>query len=283
VARKKNVADAAKAKAEKQKKIAIGLIVVLALAGAYAVHTVMGLNSGGASASKPQVASTTDTTGSAPVAAPATPSALPAAPSLSAPLPTDTTATNNPAGSSQLIDAVQASAGKGQLQSFSLFESKDPFNAGGPTASTGGSSSGGSSSGGSSSGGGSTTSKPPTTPPAPPLPPAAAPTSAVISVNGTSESVSTGSNFPAASPVFQLVALTATTARVAVAGGSYASGSSTITLKVNTPVTLVNTADGTRYTLTLLPQGTAASAPPAAGAAGASTTTPTTTTPVVGG
>jgi hypothetical protein len=279
VARKKNVADAAKAKAEKQKKIAIGLIVVLALAGAYAVHTVMGLSSGGASASKPQVASTTDTAGStAPVAAPATPSALPAAPSLSAPLPTDTTATNNPAGSSQLIDAVQASAGKGQLQSFSLFESKDPFNAGGPTAATG-ASSGGSSP---SSGGGSTTSKPPKTPPAPPTPPVPAPTAAVISVNGTSESVSTGANFPAAGPVFQLISLTATTARVAVAGGSYASGSSTITLKVNTPVTLVNTADGTRYTLTLLPQGTVAPAP-AAGAAGASTTTPTTTTPVAGG
>ena len=73
----------------------------------------------------------------------------------------------------------------------------------------------------------------------------------MISVNGTSESVTAGSNFPAASPVFQLVALTATTAKVAVAGGSYASGAPAITLKVNTPVTLVNTADGTRYTLTL--------------------------------
>ena len=62
---------------------------------------------------------------------------------------------------------------------------------------------------------------------------------------------------------------------MAVAGGSYASGAQTVTLKVNTPVTLVNTADGTRYTLILLPQGTVPSAAPAsAGASGATTTTP---------
>jgi hypothetical protein len=269
---RKNVADAAKAKAEKQKKIAIGLIVVLALAGAYAVHTMMSLNKSGGSGAKPVAADTTSTTpAAAPVAT--TPAALPAAPTLSGALPTDTTATAGTSGSTQLIDSVQASAGTGQLESFSLFESKDPFNAGGPSAATGGAKSGGS-----SSGGGSTTTKPPKTPPAPPTPPTPAPTSAVISVNGTSESVSTGSNFPSASPTFQLVALTATTAKVAVAGGSYASGDATLTLKVNTPVTLVNTADGTRYTLTLLPQGTTPSAAPAAGS-----TTPATTTTTSGG
>jgi len=262
---RKNVADAAKAKAEKQKKIAIGLIVVLALAGAYAVHTMMSLNSSGGG-QKPVAADATTTT---PAATPAatTPAALPAAPTLSGALPTDTTTTPS-TGSSQLIDSVKASAGTGQLQSFSLFESKDPFNAGGPTSAKGGAKSGGS---------GGTTSKPPKTPPAPPTPPVPAPTSAVISVNGTSESVSTGGNFPAASPVFQLVALTATTAKVSVAGGSYASGAATLTLKVNVPVTLMNTADGTRYTLTLLPQGTTPSATPAAGSTTPATTTTTTT------
>ena len=273
---RKNVADAAKAKAEKQKKIAIGLIVVLALAGAYAVHTMMSLNKSGGAGAKPVAA---DTTGTTPAVTPAatTPAALPAAPTLSGALPTDTTTTPGTSGSTQLIDSVQASAGTGQLKSFSLFESKDPFNAGGPNSATGGTKSGGS-----SSGGGSTTTKPPKTPPPPPTAPVPAPTSAVISVNGTSESVSTGGNFPSASPVFQLVALTATTAKVSVAGGSYASGASTLTLKVNTPVTLVNTADGTRYTLTLLPQGTTPSAAPVA--AGASTTpATTTTTPTSGG
>ncbi len=266
---RKNVADAAKAKAEKQKKIAIGLIVLLAAAGAYAVHTMMALNQSGGASAKPQVAAVT-TTGATTTPAPAT--ALPAAPTLSGALPTDTTATPS-TGSTQLVDAVQAPADTGQLQSFSLFESKDPFNAGGPSPSaTGTKSSSGSSS---SSGSGSSTSKPPKTPPAPPTAP---PTSAVISVNGTSESVTTGSNFPVASPVFQLMALTASTAKVAVAGGSYASGASTLTLKVNTPVTLVNTADGTRYTLTLLPQGTVPSAQASSSSSSSSSTTPTTTT-----
>jgi hypothetical protein len=268
---RKNVADAAKAKAEKQKKIAIGLIVLLALAGAYAVHTMMSLNSGGGASAKPQVA-VVSTTGSTPVAAPVATTPLPAAPTLSGAAPTDPTAAA-PNGSSQLVDAVPTSAGTGQLQSFSLFESKDPFNAGGPGSTSTGTKS--------STGSKPTTSKPPKTPPAPPTPP---PTAAVISVNGTSESVATGSNFPAASPAFQLVALTGSTAKVAVAGGSYASGAQTVTLKVNTPVTLVNTADGTRYTLTLLPQGTVASAPAAAaGASGTTTPTPTTPTTTTGG
>jgi len=42
-------------------------------------------------------------------------------------------------------------------------------------------------------------------------------------------------------------------------------------------VTLVNTADGTRYTLLLFPQGTAAPAAPAASSAAPAA--PTTTTP----
>ena len=266
---RKNVADAAKAKAEKQKKIAIGLVVVLAAAGAYAVHTMMGLNKSGGASSKPQVAAV-DTTGTT-SAAPAPTPAVPVTPPVGGALPTGTTTTPG-TGSTQLIDSVRAPADAGQLQSFSLFDSKDPFNAGGPSSSSttkSPSPSSGSASG-SGSGSGSGTSKPPKVPPAPPTAP---PTSAVISVNGTSETVATGSNFPVASPVFQLIALTASTAKVAVAGGSYASGASTLTLKVNTPVTLVNTADGTRYTLILLPQGTVASAP-----ASASSTTPTTTT-----
>jgi hypothetical protein len=256
---RKNVADAAKAKAEKQKKIAIGLVVLLALAGAYAVHTMMGLSSGGGASSKPQVASATGTT---PSPAPVATTPLPAAPTLSGALPTSPTAAT-PNGSSQLVDAVPASAGTGQLQTFSLFESKDPFNAGGPGSTPTGSTTPSSTKPASKS-------KPPKTPPAPPTPP---PSSAVISVNGTSESVATGSNFPAAGPAFQLVALTGSTAKVAVAGGSYSNGAATVTLKVNTPVTLVNTADGTRYTLTLLPQGTVPSAPASSGASGTTTTT----------
>jgi hypothetical protein len=62
---------------------------------------------------------------------------------------------------------------------------------------------------------------------------------------------------------------------------------------VNKPVTLVNTADGTRYTLLLYPQGTSVSAGSSAGGSSSgsatpapttpTTTTPTTTTPSSGG
>jgi hypothetical protein len=259
---RKSVADQAKAKAEKQKKMVIVLGVVLAGALAYGVHTMMALNKGGGS--KPEAAPAVTTTAT-PTPAPAS-TPLPAAPTLSGVAPTSAT----PSGSisQQLVSAVQAPANVGQLQSFSLFESKDPFHAGGPSSSTS-STSGGSGTGSKGSG---SSSKPPKAPPAPPTPP---PTSAVVSVNGSSETVMTGANFPAANPMFQLVSLTDTTAKVSVAGGSYASGAPTLTLKVNVPVTLVNTADGTRYTLQLYPQGTVA---PTGSSSSSSSGTPPTTT-----
>src|SRR5207302_8514321 len=105
---------------------------------------------------------------------------------------------------------------------------------------------------------------------------APAPGSAVISVNGTLFSVAVGTDFPQASstdssivPLFHLVSLSAHTAKISIAGGSYANGAPTVTLTENKPVTLMNTADGTRYKLILKPAGTAASTAP----------TPTTTTP----
>jgi hypothetical protein len=87
--------------------------------------------------------------------------------------------------------------------------------------------------------------------------------------------------------VFELVSLTAKTATISVVGGSYASGGNTLTLSVNKPVTLVNQADGTRYTLLLYAQGTAAptvgSSGSSGGTSGGSTppvsTTPASTTP----
>ena len=82
------------------------------------------------------------------------------------------------------------------------------------------------------------------------------PGSAVISVNGTLYTVATASDFPQANPLFHLVSVTAHSAKISIAGGSYSSGAATVTLKENKPVTLVNTADGTRYTLILKPLGT---------------------------
>jgi hypothetical protein len=54
------------------------------------------------------------------------------------------------------------------------------------------------------------------------------------------------------------MSLTSKTATITIVGGSYADGAPTLTLKLNKPITLQNTADGTKYTIVLLPQGTAA-------------------------
>jgi hypothetical protein len=89
------------------------------------------------------------------------------------------------------------------------------------------------------------------------------PGSAVISVNGTLYTVATKTDFPQptstnpAPALFHLVSVTAHTATISIVGGSYSTGAQTVTLKENKPVTLMNTADGTRYRLILKPLGTA--------------------------
>jgi hypothetical protein len=121
--------------------------------------------------------------------------------------------------------------------------------------------------------------------------------SAVISVNGVRMGVNVKLNFPAGSPVFHLVSLTKKTAKISVAGGSLASGKPTLTLRRGKALTLVNTADGTRYRLVLLKTSreavtalahagttTEAGTAPAPEAATAETaTTETSTTPTIGG
>ncbi len=71
------------------------------------------------------------------------------------------------------------------------------------------------------------------------------------------------------------MSLTAKAAKISIAGGSLANGS-TVTLSLGKPVTLMNTADGTRYVLVYVGPGDK-TAPSAAATTGA-TTTPTTTT-----
>jgi hypothetical protein len=166
----------------------------------------------------------------------------------------------------------------GQLASFSRFASKDPFAqqlSDAQSSSSSPPSSGGSSSGGSANPG--ITGVPGNAP---------KPGSAVISVNGTLYAVATKTDFPQASatnptvvPLFHLVSVTAHTATISIAGGSYATGAPTVTLKENKPVTLMNTADGTRYTLVLKPLGTAVSAGTARSASGSTGTTGTGSTP----
>jgi serine/threonine-protein kinase len=172
---------------------------------------------------------------------------------------TNVAAGNGPAAALAVYE-VAPQAQDGQLPDFGRFVSKDPFaqqGAGGGTA-TGASP-------GTTGGATTTTTTPaptPTTTPKPkptPVPttpktPSLPASSAKISVNGaTAETVSVGNDFPTANPLFHLVSATTTSAKVAIARGSYADGRSAVTLKVGKPVTLQNTADGTRYTLVLEP------------------------------
>jgi hypothetical protein len=164
-------------------------------------------------------------------------------------------ATTAPAGS--LAATTGPTVQDGQLASFSRFASKDPFSQ--QLSDEGGSPSGSSPSTGGPKGGGTGGSGTPSVPGSAP-----APGSAVISVNGTLYAVATKSDFPQPTatdpslvPLFHLVSVTAHTATISIAGGSYATGAATVTLKENKPVTLMNTADGTRYTLILRPLGTA--------------------------
>ena len=200
-------------------------------------------------------------------------------PSLAAPsLGGSAAPPSTPSSDPSLASSSAPPVAEGQLSSFSLFASKDPF---AQQLSDTNSSSSPSSAGGSSGRGAAAPTVPTVRGNAP------APGSAVISVNGTLYTVATKTDFPqptatdpGAVPVFHLVSVTAHSAKISIAGGSYATGAQTITLRENKPVTLMNTADGTRYTLILKPLGTAvAAAKPASSSGSTSTGTGTSTTP----
>jgi hypothetical protein len=278
---KKKRQDALKAKEKKQKVIAaVGGVLLVGLLAFQVPRVMKQLNRGkGGPPPVPQAVSTTPTGTTPSLEAPTTMQDGSTSGATSG-------ASTSGSGSSAsgLITSSTGAATSGELASFSRFESKDPFaqqvqdtgSSTSPSSSSSSSSGSGSSgsgtsggTGGSSSGSGSTGGSQP------------APGSAVISVNGTLMSVTVGSDFPQASTsnpsataLFHLVSLTTTTAKIAIAGGSYTSGAPTVTLHVNKPVTLMNTADGSRFKLILKPQGTAVP-----GAAGSTSTTPTVTVP----
>jgi hypothetical protein len=233
-----------KAKAKRQKMIAAGGGVLLIAVLAFQVPRTMKMLN--AEAPPP-----------APVAvAPGT--TVPSDPSV---LPTPGTvgggASPAASGDGTLVDSdPKPVAATGQLISFGRFVSKDPFAEQIDETQAGG--------GG--GGGGSTPTPTPSTPGATPVvggvvpvtPTAGSPGvagSAVISVNGVQETVAAGGEFPKDSPVFRLVKVVGGEARIGIAGGALASGSPTVTLHKGKAVTLVNTADGTRYELKLVSVG----------------------------
>jgi hypothetical protein len=189
------------------------------------------------------------------------------------------------AGSGGLVnsDAPPAS-GAGQLVSFSVFETKNPFapqvstaqttDAAGPptTANKPGADipTGGTVTTAtvttpalptaSPAGGGVVPSSPATTPPGTTTnaatttttTTAAAQPTVAIKVNGVVARVATQGTFPSGAPVFRLVSWTKDSAQIAIVGGSYATGDPTLTVRVGEPLTLENQTDGKRYKLELL-------------------------------
>jgi hypothetical protein len=238
-----------KAKAKRQKIIAaVGGVILLAVLAFQVPRTMKMMNQSQDTSSTPAPAATTPAT--------ATPIS---APSLAG---GNATAAAAPGGDGMTDPDTVPAPQSGQLLAFGLFRSKDPFvqqldlngatGSSGPVpVSSGATGATGPAKGGSSSGGGGVTPAP--KPAAKPSPaPAAAPTSAVISVNGAPETVQVGGTFPAADPYFKLVSLTKKGAKISIAGGSLENGAPTVTLTKNKALTLMNTADGTRYVLRLV-------------------------------
>jgi hypothetical protein len=238
-----------KAKAKRQKIIAaVGGVILLAVLAFQVPRTMKMMNQSQDTSSTPAPAATTPAT--------ATPIS---APSLAG---GNATAAAAPGGDGMTDPDTVPAPQSGQLLAFGLFRSKDPFvqqldlngatGSSGPVpVSSGATGATGPAKGGSSSGGGGVTPAP--KPAAKPSPaPAAAPTSAVISVNGAPETVQVGGTFPAEDPYFKLVSLTKKGAKISIAGGSLENGAPTVTLTKNKALTLMNTADGTRYVLRLV-------------------------------
>jgi hypothetical protein len=94
--------------------------------------------------------------------------------------------------------------------------------------------------------------------------PAAAAT--IVTVNGARQVLEPGTKFPASDPLFVLVAEKPDTKSVVVGivGGAYAGGAKTTTLKAGKTMTLVNTATGARYKITLVSVGSGDSSEQAA-------------------
>jgi hypothetical protein len=249
-----------KAKAKKQKVIlAVGGVLLLALLAFQVPRTMKMMKGQNQSASSSTPSTTTATTaGSTPLAPPSLDGSSTAA--TSAPSGASTASTSAD-GVSDPSNPLPPNAG--QLVSFSKFKGKDPFKQQIAQACVTDAVNGAQASCASAS----TTSTPTTTTKkksaatsetgakvttggAKPI--VAKPQTATISINGTPTEVSVGSSFPSSSPVFKLVSLTASAAKVGIAGGTYESGAATVTLKKGKTVTLMNTADGTRYVLRLV-------------------------------
>lgn len=235
-----------KAKEHRQKRIAIGgavlLVLVLVIQVPRTMHRLHPKSTAPAAAS---------TTTSPDTSATGTPAAASGSTSGMSTDGTAAAASNGQAAATSpavLADSdVPLKPGRGKLVVFDRFESKDPF--------VQQVSDDQSTSGGASAPAGTAQTPLPQTSSTTVLRPvtgaktASSRNSIVISTNGVSEPVAVGSTFPSQDATFRLVSVTASGAQIAVAGGSYADGSATVTLVKGKPLTLMNTRTGARYRL----------------------------------
>ncbi|HYX77221.1 MAG TPA: hypothetical protein VE757_08600 [Gaiellaceae bacterium] len=254
-----------KAKAKRQKVIAaIGGVLLLGLLAFQVPRTMKMLKQNQGTSSSSSAASSASTTpGSTPLAPPGLDGSSTAGASVASATATSVDGVSDP--SNPLPPAA------GQLVSFSMFKSKDPFHQQITDCASAAGSGSDSGSGAAASSACATVTKAATKKAAKPGAAAGAVvsaksaatakasaqapakvTKATITVNGVANLVSVGTSFPTASPVFTLVSLTSRAAKIGIAGGSYQNGEATVTLAKGKTVTLMNTADGTRYVLRLV-------------------------------
>ncbi len=244
-----------KAREQKQKiALAAGTVLLLALLAFQGPKTLKALHGGGNAATAASATTTADT-GTTPTGAPAssTSGAPPSSPAVlknSDPVPP---------------------AGLNSLPTLTLFHAKDPFKPQVDASAT-----------------------PPgtgQTPTQPAMPQGAAPVlgtvqttapglkvatipQATLRVDGKKMDVPLGKSFSVGKVSFRVAGFEPGAVKLAVVGGSFADGTTTLTLQKGQPVTLVNTADGSRFSLALLK----ISSTSAAAVAAATPTTATTTT-----
>jgi hypothetical protein len=230
---RKSAADLRSAKEKKQKKIAAVLGVLFLIVLAIQAPRMMKMMSSGEPVATPTEPAVT-TTGSE-----SDPSLAP--PTLEEPNPTALPASATPVETSSL------------LVSFSRFESKDPFQQQVKTTVGDGGASAGQGDGG---GDGDAAEEPDgmldTDSDGGKAAPAPGPGAAGLSVNGVFESIKVGESFPEAAQMFVLLTVRAKSATIGVSeGGGFSSGGEKLALELGKPVTLVNTADGTRFVVEL--------------------------------
>jgi hypothetical protein len=166
-----------------------------------------------------------------------------------------TTPSATPPGTTTPVAQPTTVAATTKLTSFSVFDSKDPFvqqvvTENGVEGAPATADSGAAAKGTKGEGDGAATQKFATG-----GKPAAAAT--IVTVNGSRQVVQPGTRFPAGDPLFVLVAEKpgSKSIVIGIVGGAYSGGDRTTTLKVGTPLTLVNTTTGAKYKISLVAVG----------------------------